>query len=138
MRKTNKRSSCPISYSLDILGDKWVMLILRDMTFRNKHFYKEFLVAGEGIATNVLSDRLKMLEANDIIKSSPYRLKKSMKYYSLTEKGTELIPLLVELWYWGAKHDPTTEVTQKEIDQRMSMKDELIAKYTQAALEAGQ
>ena len=72
MRKIEKRSDCPISYSLDILGDKWTMLILRDIALADKHFYKDFLLAGEGMATNVLSDRLKMLETFGIIKSKQY------------------------------------------------------------------
>ena len=87
MRKIKKRSDCPISYSLDILGDKWIMLILRDMALNDKHFYKDFLNAGEGMATNVLSDRLKILETHGIIHSKPYEQLKTMKYYSLTEKG---------------------------------------------------
>ena len=71
MRNIERRSACPISYSLDILGDKWMMLILRDLALNNKHYYQDFLDAGEGIATNVLSDRLKILEKKAIIKSRP-------------------------------------------------------------------
>ena len=111
MRKVEKRSDCPISYSLDLLGDKWIMLVLRDIALNDKHFYKDFLEAGEGIATNVLSDRLKILESYEIIQSKPYDLNRTMKYYSITEKGIELIPIIIELWVWGAKHNPDTTVS---------------------------
>lgn len=130
MRKIKKRSDCPISYSLDLLGDKWTMLILRDMTLNDKHFYKDFLSAGEGVATNILSDRLKMLESYGIVSSEPYEKLKTMKYYSLTDKGAELIPVLIELWVWGAKNDPKSSVPQHEIESRLSRRDEIIKDYT--------
>ena len=126
MRKIEKRSDCPISYSLDLLGDKWTMLILRDLALNNKHFYKEFLAAGEGIATNVLSDRLKMLESFQIIQSKPYPSMKTMKYYSLTEKGIALIPILIELWVWGATFDPHTSVSTEEIQGRQARRKEIL------------
>lgn len=129
MRKIEKRSDCPISYSLDILGDKWTMLVLRDIALADKHFFKDFLDAGEGMATNVLSDRLKMLDEYGIIKSEQYHQNKTMKYYSLTEKGAELIPILVELWVWGARHDPETSVSKENLDKRLSKKDQIIASY---------
>lgn len=129
MRNISKRSDCPISYSLDILGDKWIMLVLRDIALNNKHFYKDFLNAGEGIATNVLSDRLKILESNGIIKSKPYELKKSMKYYSLSEKGIDLIPILIELWTWAAKHDPNSVIEEKELKSKIDSKQEILDQY---------
>lgn len=133
MRKIQKRSECPISYALDILGDKWILLILRDMVFENKHFYKEFLDSGEGIATNVLSDRLKILEQKKIIKSKPYILKKSMKYYWLTELGIDLIPSLIEFWTWGAKYDPETKINKKELERRVASKQEIIEQFKNKA-----
>ena len=129
MRKIEKRSDCPISYSLDLLGDKWAFLILRDIALSDKHFFKDFMDAGEGIATNVLGDRLKMLDEAGIITSRPYELNKTMKYYSLTEKGAELIPLLIELWTWGATHDPDTTVKKETLDERLSKRSQLIAFY---------
>ncbi|MEM1327216.1 MAG: helix-turn-helix domain-containing protein [Bacteroidota bacterium] len=133
MRNTKKRSTCPISYSLDLLGDKWVMLILRDIALADKHFYKEFIQSEEGIATNVLSDRLKMLETHGIIKSEPYASKKSMKYYTLTEAGIELIPVIVELWSWGAKHDPETVIDSKDLADRNDRKQAIISEIQKAA-----
>lgn len=129
MRKIEKRSDCPISYSLDLLGDKWVLLILRDIALADKHFYKDFLEGGEGIATNVLSDRLKMLEQFELVKSEPYEHNKTMKYYSLTDKGADLIPLMVELWTWGAKHDPDSAVSKTTLEQKLANRDQIIADY---------
>ena len=133
MRKIKKRSSCPISYSLDLLGDKWVLLILRDIALANKHFYKDFLEAGEGIATNVLSDRLKILEAHGLVTSEPHTLNKTMKYYSLSEKGIELIPIIIDLWVWGAKNDPDSAVPKKELQERVSNKIKIVQEYVENA-----
>ena len=113
------------------------MLILRDIALSDKHFYKDFLEAGEGVATNVLSDRLKMLEAFGIIKSKQYEQIKTMKYYALTEKGIELIPIIVELWVWGAKHDPNSVVGKANLDQRLAKKQERIENYIKTARNAG-
>ena len=129
MRKIEKRSDCPISYSLDILGDKWTLLILRDLALGDMHFYKDFLDAGEGIATNVLGDRLKMLEAYGLIESKPYEKRRTMKYYTMTEKGAELIPMLIDLWVWGAKHDPNTAVSKEDLEHRLSIKDQIIEHF---------
>jgi len=133
MRKIAKRSDCPISYTLDFLGDKWAILILRDIALADKHFFKEFLEAGEGMATNVLSDRLKMLEEMGIIKSEKYVQNKTMKYYSMTPKGAELIPVIIELWIWGAKHDPNTTVSQEDLEGRLEKKGEMIGHFVEKA-----
>ncbi|MEO0468425.1 MAG: helix-turn-helix domain-containing protein [Bacteroidota bacterium] len=134
MRKIEKRSDCPISYSLDLFGDKWTILILRDLALADKHFFKDFLEAGEGIATNVLTDRLKMLADFGLIKSEKYPENKTMKYYSLTKKGAELIPLLIELWVWGSRNDPNSDVSQEEVQKRMSQKSEIIEALQQRAV----
>jgi DNA-binding HxlR family transcriptional regulator len=98
------RSDCPISYSLDFFGDKWTFLIVRDMVFDGKKFYKDFLGSKEGIATNILSDRLKKLEQNGIIESRVYEKLKTKKEYLLTRKGKDLIPILLELAAWSSKY----------------------------------
>jgi len=105
MKEIQHRSDCPIAYSLDYLGDKWVLLILRDLIFTSKSSYGDFLNSDEKIATNILADRLKLLEANGFIKSSVSPEKKNKFIYNLTEKGIDLIPLIVELMIWGSKYD---------------------------------
>lgn len=105
MKEIQHRSDCPISFSLDYLGDKWVLLILRDLIFTPKKSYGDFLTSEEKIATNILADRLKLLEANGFIASTVSPEKKNKFIYRLTEKGIDLIPVIVELMIWGSKYD---------------------------------
>lgn len=129
MRKIKKRSNCPISYTMDFFGDKWTFLILRDIALKGRCFYKEFLEAGEGIATNVLSDRLKMLESEDIIESRKYEKLKTMKTYSLTEKGKALIPILIEIIIWGATYDKDTEAPEEFVQNAKKDREKVIQSF---------
>lgn len=106
--KSPRRSACPISYSLDFLGDKWTLLVVRDIMFLGKHHYGEFLKSDEGIATNILADRLARLEAAGIVVKSDDPGNRVRNIYTLTDKGLDLIPLMLELVAWGAKHDSDT------------------------------
>ena len=120
------RSDCPISYTLDFFGDKWTFLIIRDLV-QGKKFYKDFLNSKEGIATNILSDRLKKLENSGIIESRVYEKLKTMKEYSLTEKGKDLIPVLVEMIVWSDKHQTGLDVTQDFLTQAKGDREALIS-----------
>jgi DNA-binding HxlR family transcriptional regulator len=104
--KQDRRSGCPIAYSLDLFGDRWTLLILRDMFFGEKRYYRDFLGAGEGIATNVLADRLNRLEEAGLIgkRRDPDDGKRNV--YTLTEKGIDTLPILLEMIAWGATYDP--------------------------------
>ena len=104
MKRNDLRSDCPINYALEYLGDKWTLLVIRDLVFEGKKFYKEFLNSKEGIATNILSDRLKRLEGVGIVESAVYEKQRTQKVYSLTQKGLDLIPLLLEAILWSSKH----------------------------------
>ncbi len=104
------RSDCPISYALDFFGDKWTFLIVRDL-IQGKKFYKDFSASKEGIATNILSDRLKKLEKIGIIEWKVYEKLKTKKEYSLTEKGKDLIPLLVDMIVWSNKYQDDLAVS---------------------------
>jgi DNA-binding HxlR family transcriptional regulator len=106
MKEIKHRSDCPIAFSLDYIGDKWVLLILRDLIFTNKSSYGEFLTSDEGIATNILGDRLNLLEKNGFISSTVSAEKKNKFIYNLTEKGIDLIPVIMELMIWGSKYNP--------------------------------
>jgi DNA-binding HxlR family transcriptional regulator len=107
------RSSCPISSTLDILGDKWSLLIVRDMAFKGMSTYGEFLKAGEGIATNVLADKLAQLECGGIISKETHPTSKAKILYRLTAKGIDLIPALVEIILWSEKyHDVHAQATK--------------------------
>jgi len=107
-------------------GDKWTFLILRDIAFKDRHFYKEFFEAGEGIATNVLSDRLKMLEGEGIITNRKSEELRTQKIYSLTDKGKALIPVLVEMIVWGAKYDPDTDASREFVQEATRNREDLI------------
>ena len=110
------RSDCPISCSLDIFGDKWSLLIIRDIMLRGKLSYSEFLESEEKIATNILVSRLKALEAANILLKQVSPTNRSKFIYSLTEKGIDLLPIIIEMMDWGAKYNancPRREVGKK-------------------------
>jgi DNA-binding HxlR family transcriptional regulator len=106
MKEIIKRSECPISYTLDLLGDKWTLLILRDMIFEGKSSYGEFLQSSEGIATNILADRLSTLESQEFVTKSVSEVNKSKFVYTLTEKGISLLPIIMEIILWGSDFSP--------------------------------
>ncbi len=97
----NFRSNCPVNFGLEMFGDKWSLLIIRDMIFWGKRTYGEFLRSDEGIATNILASRLSQLEDSGILQKTPHSSDKRSDVYSLTEKGMALIPLLVEIVAWS-------------------------------------
>ncbi len=101
MKEIKKRSECPISFCLDFFGDKWAILIIRDMILNDKTTFGDFLRSDEGIATNILTDRLKMLETEGFIVRYPVSGKARIGY-CLTEKGISLIPVIIEMALWGA------------------------------------
>jgi DNA-binding HxlR family transcriptional regulator len=105
--KSKRRSGCPVSVSLDIFGDRWSLLIVRDLMVRGYHTFKEFQQSGEGIATNILADRLQKLEAAKIITAEPEETDGRRINYRLTDKGIDLAPVLLELLLWGARHEET-------------------------------
>lgn len=104
MNTNNKRSDCPLSCSLDIFGDKWSLLIIRDLMFEKKHTYNDFLKSSEGIATNILASRLKGLEENGVIEKTPHPDSKAKNLYRLTSKGIDLLPIIVEIYIWSENY----------------------------------
>jgi DNA-binding HxlR family transcriptional regulator len=109
MKKIKKRSDCPISCSLDIWGDKWSLLIIRDLMFAKKCRYSDFLKSSEGIATNILATRLQTLEENKIIEKSEDPENKAKGLYKLTSRGIDLLPILIEIDLWSEKYFPIPE-----------------------------
>lgn len=106
-QNVQRRSECPLNASVEMLGDRWSLLIIRDMMLRGFRTYKEFMECYEGIATNILADRLRKLAANGIIvaESDPSDGRKSI--YLLTAKGIDLAPVLTEMVLWAAAHENT-------------------------------
>lgn len=106
--RQDRRSTCPISTGLEVLGDRWTLLVIRDMAFAGKRHFREFLQSEEAISSNVLADRLAALVDAGIVtkRGDPTHAQKAV--YSLTEKGLELLPVMVAMSAWTQKHFPKT------------------------------
>lgn len=102
-----RRSQCPLNASVEMLGDRWSLLIIRDMMLRGFRSYKEFMECYEGIATNILADRLRKLVSYGIIAAEADPGDGRKLIYSLTEKGIDLAPVLTEMVLWAAAHEYT-------------------------------
>lgn len=105
--KPKARSGCPVCVSLERFGDRWSLLIIRDLMVRGYRTFREFQNAGEGIATNVLSNRLRKLIEHEIITIEPVAEDRRSMHYRLTPKGIALAPVMLELLIWAARHEDT-------------------------------
>lgn len=97
---------CPVAFGLDVFGDRWSLLIIRDIVFKGKNHYSDFARSPEKISTNILANRLARLETEGILTRRPDPAKQTRRIYQLTEKGEALIPVLLEIINWSAVHDP--------------------------------
>jgi len=108
---TNKSTGkCPITFALDIFGDRWSLLIVRDIVFRGKRNYSEFAKSSEKISTNILANRLARLESDGILVRRPDPENGAKVDYVLAEKGRQLIPVLLEILIWSAHNDPLADL----------------------------
>jgi DNA-binding HxlR family transcriptional regulator len=103
--KSRRRSGCPVSISLEVFGDRWSLLIIRDLMVRGLRTFREFQRSGEGIATNILAERLRRLQDARIIAAELDVSDRRRLNYRLTEKGIELAPVMLELLIWGSRHE---------------------------------
>ena len=117
-----RRSGCPVSISLEMLGDRWSLLIIRDMMVRGYRTFGEFQHSGEGIATNILAGRLRRLEAAELVSAEPAAEDGRSIHYRLTEKGIALAPVLLELLIWASRHE-ATDAPMDVIDQMEANRD---------------
>ncbi|WP_455205205.1 winged helix-turn-helix transcriptional regulator [Kaarinaea lacus] len=108
-----KRSTCPVANTLDVIGDKWSLLVIRDL-FADKSTYSEFQESPEAIPTNILADRLNRLVEQGLVEKSPYQERPVRYAYTLTPKGRDLGPLLVEMVKWGEKYFPGSKAKIKK------------------------
>jgi len=116
-----QRSGCPINLTLEVVGDKWSLLVIRDMMFGNRRHFRELLTkSDEGISSNILADRLKRLLEQGIISRDDDPSHKQKGIYSLTEQGIELLPILAQISGWGHKYLPVSE----ELGVRAKLLDE--------------
>lgn len=128
MKEIKKRSDCPISCSLDIWGDKWSLLIIRDLLTAKECTYGDFLKSPEGIATNILASRLQVLEENKIIVKMEHPDSKAKVLYKLTPKGIDLLPIIIEISLWAEKYDSIPEAQKKILLEVKKGKDVFIKK----------
>ncbi|MCY7272991.1 MAG: helix-turn-helix transcriptional regulator [Phormidesmis sp. CAN_BIN44] len=111
---TPRRSPCPVSCTLDLVGDRWTLLIIRDMMFFEKQRFEEFLESPEGISTNILANRLKLLEELGLAEKQPYGNHSRRMNYQLTEKGKSLRPVVKAMMVWGLKQIAETQIPKRD------------------------
>ena len=134
---TTRRSGCPVSIALEVFGDRWSLLIVRDLMVRAYRTFKQFETSGEGIATNVLTSRLRRLEHAGIIVAEREENDRRRINYRLTEKGIDLAPALLELLVWGARHEQSgapCEVIERMADEREQVLRELRRRWQERDL----
>jgi DNA-binding HxlR family transcriptional regulator len=136
MKRASGKSHCPINYGLEVFGDPWSLLIVRDIVYFGKHTFKEFLASEEAIAPSVLSARLSSLEAAGILVGSQDPADRRRVSYRLTEVGLGLIPILMEIANWSARVDPATDAPMEWIETVARDKPEMIELIT-ATVRAG-
>lgn len=112
-----RQSGCPVAFSLDLFGDRWSLLVIREMMLRGKTTYGDFQEIEEGIATNVLADRLRHLEAEGIIAKHRDPDNRRSYIYSLTDKGRDLASILIEIILWGGRHDQRPQAMRMTVDK---------------------
>ncbi len=125
-RELHRRSDCPISYALDLFGDKWTLLIIRDMMFKRKRHYGDFVESEEKIATNILADRLAKLEMEGLVTRQADPKNRRQLIYALTAKAFDLAPMLIEMILWSAKHDPHTAADRAFIRKAKANREQLV------------
>jgi DNA-binding HxlR family transcriptional regulator len=134
MKRTDRRSDCPINFAVQAFGDGWSLLIVRDLMFSGKRTFAEFAASEERIATNILADRLRMLQRAGIVRREG---RGRATRYSLTLEGIDLLPLMVEMIVWSARHDPRTaappgfvrRATRNRAALLAEMRDRLVAEH---------
>jgi DNA-binding HxlR family transcriptional regulator len=122
-----RRSGCPIACALDLVGDRWTLVVLRDLIMVRKRHYQELLAGNEGIASNILASRLKQLEAAGMITRRRDPTQGRRVIYEPTEKALDLVPVMVELMQWGLKHVPKSAAPQPLLRRLAADRDGFIA-----------
>jgi DNA-binding HxlR family transcriptional regulator len=130
-RKIERRSDCPVSFGLDIFGDKWTLLIVRDILFYKRVRFSDF-APQERIATNILTDRLQRLETVGVIEKHRDQALKNQYIYSVTQKGQDLLPVLIEMTLWGFEYDEYTPASKAYVARLKTEKQKLAKEMTRA------
>ena len=128
MEKQKRKSDCPVNLSLEIFGDNWTLLILRDIIFFDHRYYKQF-VKLEGISTNILANRLERLLNNGILIREVDKVNQSSYLYSLTKKGLALVPVVIEIYNWGAQFTENNNAEKDMAKRAKHQKDALVKEF---------
>ncbi|MBL7783205.1 MAG: helix-turn-helix transcriptional regulator [Saprospiraceae bacterium] len=137
MKSVKHRSECPVSCSLDVWGDKWTLLIIRDLMHNPKGCtYGDFLKSPEGIATNILASRLQALEENQLVVKLDHPESKTKVLYKLTRKGIDLLPVIVEINLWAEKYYPIPEDRKAMLEEVKKDKVGFITKSVQELIDS--
>jgi DNA-binding HxlR family transcriptional regulator len=128
--RRERRSDCPLNISLEIFGDRWTLLIVRDIMLKGRRTFREFLDGGERIASNVLAERLTRLEEHSIVERDGNPADRRSQIYRLTEKGIELAPVLLEMILWAARHEDTA-APPNEVRQMSRHRDTYLSELRQ-------
>jgi DNA-binding HxlR family transcriptional regulator len=113
-----RRSDCPVNFAVETIGDKWSLIILRDIIFHGKHTYGEFLRSDEKIATNILANRLEYLEKEGLISKKRHESDRRSDVYQITERGIEIVPMLIEMIAWSANDSVWQSMKHSGTDQQ--------------------
>ena len=124
-----ERSRCPIAFRLDVVGDRWTLLILRDLAFKKRHYFGDFLGASEGISSKILTDRLARLDAAGLVLKTPDPVDGRRVRYFLSDEGLELLPVLVEIALWGSERHPDPMPGPKELEHLRSDREGALRRY---------
>ena len=130
-----ERSGCPVACALDIVGDHWSLVIVRDLMFAGRHEYKDMLAADEGISSNILVDRLKKLERHGLIASIPHPDSRRRKLYYLTEAGKGLVHVMVALIRWSVAYMPEAVLIPEDKQPFLAMTPQAMAEAALAGIE---
>jgi DNA-binding HxlR family transcriptional regulator len=137
MKRADNKSHCPINFALEVFGDPWSLLIIRDIVYFGKKTYGEFLDSEERMATNMLACRLLWLEEKDILVKRPHPTDRRKEIYELTERGLDTIPILVELALWGAHYDVDTQAPSSWITMLKANRDKILPLVRQTVQNGG-
>ena len=137
MKEKNKKrqSGCPLTFWLDVFGDRWSLLVVREIMIKGKKTYSEFLEADEGIATNILIDRLKHLEAEGILLKSRDPENRRSFIYTLTQKGLGLVSIILEIARWGDQNDRRPQAMQGVLAEVEKIQEAINKKIAQADVD---
>ncbi len=136
-----KKSDCCINLALEVFGDQWTLLIIRDIMFDGKRYFREMLNSNEKIASNILTDRLNKLERLGVLIKTSDKQHKQKLIYTLTKKGIDLMPVMIQVGYWSVKHMPASEKDKSHIGElveggdvlQRQLQKELILEFTGVA-----